>query len=118
VNQRQLLAIVRGERAPYGDNDAELYAALADFEATYSQYAEMQDRMEHYWCLRWLLQERASECTASVIRETLVRFERLPLVMRLPDMPASAPDTRVRVAIGRIDLLDCTLECRYAGVAA
>jgi exoribonuclease-2 len=118
VNQRQLLAIVRGERAPYDDNDAELYAALADFEATYSQYAEMQDRMEHYWCLRWLLQERASECTASVIRETLVRFERLPLVMRLPDMPASAPDTRVRVAIGRIDLLDCTLECRYAGVAA
>jgi exoribonuclease-2 len=118
VNQRQLLAIVRGERAPYGDNDAELYAALADFEATYSQYAEMQDRMEHYWCLRWLLQERASECTASVMRETLVRFERLPLVVRLPDMPASAPETRVRVAIGRIDLLDCTLECRYAGVAA
>jgi len=53
-----------------------------------------------------------------VIRETLVRFERLPLVMRLPDMPASSPDTRVRVAIGRIDLLDCTLECRYAGIAA
>ena len=25
------------------------------------------------------------------------------------------PDTRVRVAIGRIDLLDVTLECRYAG---
>jgi exoribonuclease-2 len=116
VNQRQLLAIVRGERAPYGDNDAELYAALADFEATYSQYAEMQDRMEHYWCLRWLLQERASQCMASVIRETLVRFERLPLVIRLPDMPASAPDTPVRVAIGRIDLLDCTLECRYAGL--
>jgi exoribonuclease II len=117
VNQRQVLAIVRGERAPYADNDAELYAALADFEATYSQYAEMQDRMEHYWCLRWLLQERASECIATVIRENLVRFERLPLVMRLPDMPPSTPETRVRVAIGRIDLLDCTLECRYAGVA-
>jgi exoribonuclease-2 len=118
VNQRQLLAIVRGERPPYGDNDAELFAALADFEATYSQYAEIQDRMEHYWCLRWLLQERVEECTASVIRDTLVRFDRLPLVVRLPDMPASPTDTRVRVAIGRIDLLDCTLECRYAGLAA
>jgi len=115
VNQRQLMATVRGERAPYGDSDAELFATLADFEATYSQYAEMQDRMEHYWCLRWLLQERIGECTASVIRDTLVRFDRLPLVVRLPDMPASAADTRVRVAIGRIDLLECTLECRYAG---
>jgi exoribonuclease-2 len=117
VNQRQLIAIVRNERAPYADNDAELFAALADFEATYSQYAQMQDRMEHYWCLRWLLQEQASECTASVIRDTLVRFEQLPLVARLADMPPGAADSRVRVAIGRIDLLECTLECRYAGPA-
>jgi len=35
--------------------------------------------------------------------------------VRLPDMPALAPESRVRVAIGRIDLLDVTLECRYAG---
>ena len=71
--------------------------------------------MEHYWCLRWLLQERVSETTATVIRENLVRFDRLPLVVRLPDLPALAPETRVRVAIGRIDLLAATLECRYAG---
>jgi len=115
VNQQQLLAVVGEGRAPYADNDPELFAALADFEATYSQYAEMQDRMEHYWCLRWLLQERMEECGASVIRDTLVRFERLPIVMRLPDMPPQAPDKRVRVAIGRIDLFDCTLECRFAG---
>ncbi|MFI4887747.1 MAG: ribonuclease catalytic domain-containing protein [Burkholderiales bacterium] len=116
VNQRQLVAMVKEERPPYADNDAELFASLADFEATYSHYAEMQDAMEHYWCLRWLLQERVAECTARVIRDTLVRFDRLPLVVRLPDMPAGAADTPVRVAIGRIDLLDRTLECRYAGL--
>ena len=60
--------------------------------------------MERYWCLRWLMQESVTECTATVIRENLVRFDALPLVVRLPDMPASAPGTRVRVAIGRIDL--------------
>ena len=117
VNQRQLIATVEGTRPPYAANDAELHAALTDFETTYSQYAEMQERMERYWCLRWLLQERADECPATVIRENLVRFVQLPLVVRLPDMPPSDPDARVRVSIGRIDLLAMTVECRYAGIS-
>jgi exoribonuclease-2 len=118
VNQRQLLATIAGEKPPYAENDAELYAALVDFEATYSNYAEFQDRMEHYWCLRWLLQENVTETTATVIREQLVRFDLLPLIVRLPDLPAQAPDAPVRIAIGRIDLLAATLECRYAGAAS
>jgi exoribonuclease-2 len=117
VNQRQLIATLTHARPPYADNDAELFAALADFEATYSQYAELQDRMERYWCLRWLLQESVTECAATVIRENLVRFDALPLVVRLPDMPTGAAERGVRVAIGRIDLLEMTLECRYAGPA-
>ncbi len=115
VNQRQLLAALDGRKPPYADNDAELFAALTDFEATYSGYAEFQDRMEHYWCLRWLLQEELTETTGTVIRDTLVRFDRVPLVMRLPDLPALAPETGIRIAIVRIDLIAATLECRYAG---
>jgi len=116
VNQRQLLAAVEGRRPPYGANDAELFAVLADFEATYLQYAEFQDRMEHYWCLRWLVQENVTEAAAVVLRDNLVRFEHLPLYVRLADVPALPPETRVRVAIGRVDLLGATLECRYSGV--
>ena len=117
VNQRQLLAVVRGETPPYAANDAALFSALADFEGTYSQYAEFQDRMEHYWCLRWLLQENVTETNARVIRENLVRFEPIPVVARVADVPALPPDTPVRIGIGRIDLLASTLECRYAGPA-
>ncbi|MEO6565696.1 MAG: RNB domain-containing ribonuclease [Casimicrobiaceae bacterium] len=115
VNQRQLLAVVGGTPAPYADNDADLFATLADFEATYAQYAEFQDRMENYWCLRWLLQEGISEMPARVIRDNLVRFERVPLVHRLADLPASPPNTPVNVAITRVDLLAAVLECRVAG---
>jgi exoribonuclease-2 len=116
VNQQQLLALVAGEKAPYAENDAELFAAAADFEATYAQYAEFQNRMEHYWCLRWLVQGAVQEVCASVLRENLVRFDGLPLVMRVADLPPLAPDTRVRLAIGRIDLLAQTLEARFAAV--
>ena len=115
VNQRQLIALIEGQKLPYAENDVELHAALTDFEATYSTYAEVQDRLEHYWCLRWLLQEGVTETTATVIRENLVRFDRLPLVVRLPDLPGQPPEAPIRVAIGRIDLLGATLECRYAG---
>jgi len=117
VNQRQLVAVVRGEKPPYDERDAELFAILADFEATYAQYADFQDRMERYWCLRWLLQGNVTEAEARVVRETLVRFERLPLTVRLADMPPLAADTLVRVAVGDIDLLAETVECRYAGAA-
>ena len=106
-----------GAAPPYAANDAELFAALADFEATYSQYAEQQDRMEHYWCLRWLRQEGVAETTAVVVRDNLVRFEHLPLWMRLADLPVLPPETRVRVAIVRVDLIAATLECRFLGTA-
>jgi exoribonuclease-2 len=117
VNQQQVLAAVAGDPPPYADNDAELFASLADFEATYSQYAEFQDRMEHYWCLRWLLQENVVETTAVVVRDNLVRFDRLPLWTRLPDLPTLSADTPIRIGIGRIDLLASTLECRFLGTA-
>jgi exoribonuclease-2 len=113
VNQRQVLAAVRGESAPYADNDAGLFAALADFEATYSQYAEFQARMESYWCLRYLLQEGIGEVRANVIRDNLVRFATLPIVTRVPDLPALAVDAEVRIAVTHIDLVAATFESRY-----
>jgi len=74
--------------------------------------------MEHYWCLRWLTQEQVTETTATVMRENLVRFDALPLVTRVADLPPLAADARVRLVIGRVDLLAVTLETRYAGLAA
>jgi exoribonuclease II len=117
VNQRQLLSVLAGEPPPYSDGDVELFAIMADFEATYAQYAEFQGKMEHYWCLRWLIQEGRTEADASVVRDNLVRFDALPLYVRVPDLPTLAPGARVRVALGRIDLLAATLESRFAGQA-
>ena len=107
---RRRTAALRGQRR-------RAVRRAADFEATYRQYAEFQDRMEHYWCLRWLLQEGVEEITGTVVRETLVRFDRVPLYQRLADLPALPQDTAVRIGIGRVDLLASTMECRYAGPA-
>ena len=117
INQRQLLAVLEGAAPPYQEGDAELFAAMADFEITYAQYADFQDRMERYWCLRWLKQENLAQSAATVIRENTVRLDAIPLYLRVADLPAGPVDARVRVSLQRIDLLAATVEAHYAGPA-
>lgn len=113
VNQRQLIAAVRNEPAPYQPRDESLLAAMRDFELAHDAYAEFQRHMERYWCLRWLTQEARTTVTATVIREDLVRFDELPLVARVPSVPDLPPDAIVELAISDIDMLELTLHCEF-----
>jgi exoribonuclease II len=109
INQRQLIALAQEATPPYTKQSATLMGAVADFDATYNQYGDFQDQMETYWCCRWLLQEGATELNATVIRENLVRFGRLPMVRRLDDLPFSPPGTEVKVKVNDVNLFDATL---------
>jgi exoribonuclease-2 len=113
VNQWQLIAHLQGDKPPFTAKSAEFLAALRDFELTYAAYAEFQRGMERYWCLRWLRQEQESAVAARLLRESLVRLERLPLVLRVPSLPALDRGVRVRLAIEDIDLLDAECRARY-----
>ena len=47
-------------------------------------------------------------------REQLVKLDHLPLMLRLPSLPADlAPGQRVHLAIEEIDLLGPELTCRF-----
>lgn len=113
VNQRQLIAHLRGDEPPYPRNSEALYGAMRAFELAYDAYADFQRSMERYWCLRWILQQQVSTLTARVIRENLVRMERLPLVLRVPSMPELPGGARVNLNVTRIDLIDVEIECEY-----
>jgi exoribonuclease-2 len=113
INQWQLIAHLRGETPPYTARSAEFLAALRDFELTYAAYAEFQRGMERYWCLRWLRQQAEATPAGRVLRESLIRLEHLPLVLRVPSLPALDRGVRIRVAIESIDLLDAECVARY-----
>jgi exoribonuclease-2 len=113
LNQWQLLALLRGEAAPFARNDETLLAAIHDFESTYAAYGEFQDRMERYWCLRWLQQEGVQHLVAEVVRDNLVRLDCLPLYARIAGLPEFHPGHRVELLLGEIDLLDAELSLIY-----
>ncbi|MDR2173062.1 MAG: RNB domain-containing ribonuclease [Burkholderiales bacterium] len=116
VNQRQVVAALCNETPAFKADDSELLAIVADFETVYRQYAEFQNEMERYWCLRWLLQENVESADAIVTRENGARLRDIPLNITLPDLPNTVvPGTPIRVALNNIDLLFSTVEARYLG---
>lgn len=118
VNQRQLIARARGEPPVYQSKDTALLAAMRDFEAAYEIYGEYQRTMERYWSLRWLLQEQVATVSGTVLmRENLLRLDTVPLVQRVPSLPATVTaGARVELAVGAIDLLDLTVELDFKAV--
>jgi exoribonuclease-2 len=116
VNQRQIVALATGTPAPYAPRAEALSVALRDFEVAYEAWNEVQRTMERWWCLRWFEQDAIERATATVLRESMVRIDGLPLVLRVPSLPPEVePGARVEVAVTDIDLLDLDARCRYLG---
>lgn len=113
VNQRQLLAVLAGERPPFGHNDSELFSIISAFEARHLAYVDFQHRMERYWCLRWIRQEGLRRADAVAVRDDLVRLADAPLYFRLPGLPAVAPGRRLVVDLLATDEVDLSLEARF-----
>jgi exoribonuclease-2 len=116
VNQQQLIAAVRGEAPPYPANDADLYGIVSSFDAAYTSYSEYQERLERYWCLRWLRQESVTRVEATVLKPDLLRIDGLPMLTRLAGLPLLERGRRVELDVLGIDEVDLTVELRLRRV--
>lgn len=105
INQKQLLSLIDDSAEPlFQQSDAELFAALRDFDTAYAAYADFQRQMEAYWSLVYLQQQGTSELTATILKEDLVRIEGLPLVTRATGIPFDAlPKSQALFKITELD---------------
>ena len=116
VNQRQLIAMLDKKSAPYNAVDGKLNVIVRNFDQTYSAYSEFQTRMERYWCLQYLLQEKLTEVIATVWRENLVRIDGMFYITKVPSLPEVKVGTKVLLEIKHIDTLLMDLNCKFKSV--
>jgi exoribonuclease-2 len=116
LNQRQLIAAVRGDVAPHRRGDADLFSVVSAFDAAYTMYAEFQQAMERYWSLRWLQQEGVHRIEATVVRGDIVRLQGLPMTVRIAAAASHERGQRLELEIVSIDLVELAPDVRIAGV--
>jgi exoribonuclease-2 len=124
VNQWQLIALAKhGVTAkmvtPFPPRDAALMGIAADFESCYQTYGEYQDRMEKYWCLRWLIQDgEAKNVYVRHLKEGMSRLELVPLHLPIPELASHPRMTRAQVALAEVDLLQLSASAKVLEIEA
>lgn len=113
VNQRQLIAMLNQQTAPYNAADGKLNVIIRNFDQTYNAYSEFQTRMERYWCLQYLIQEKLTEVTATIWRDNLVRIDGMFYITKVPSLPELKVGTKVLLEIKHIDTLLMELSCKF-----
>ncbi len=117
INQRQLLAAIEQTAPPLSANSAEIFSLMPAFDARHSAYQDFQQRMERYWCMRWLGQQDKTRYEAASVRDDLVRLADAPLYFRASGAPVMSPGRRLHVEIVSYDLLDLSVEARFLELA-
>jgi exoribonuclease-2 len=118
VNQWQLIALAKNGVtakmvAPFPPRDATLMGIAADFEACYLAYGEYQDRLEKYWCLRWVAQDEVpKQVFVRHLKEGMSRVESIPLHLPVPELASHPRMTRAEVSVADVDLLQLTAGVR------
>lgn len=112
VNQQQLLAVLQGQSPVYMATDADLLSAVNSFDITYKAYAEFQQSMERYWCLRWIQQKGRKLFDGVVVKDELVRLDEIPLYVRLVGVTSPGRGVQVEVELNEVDELSLTVSCK------
>ncbi len=124
VNQWQLIALAKHGVtakmvAPFPPRDATLMGIAADFESCYQAYGEFQDRLEKYWCLRWITQDGESKTVyVRHLKEGMSRVELVPLHLPIPELATHPRMTRAEVVIADVDLLQLSAGIRVLEIEA
>ena len=118
-NQMQLqVAISDGVtapmRAPFKAREVDILTRMSTFDEKYKAYNEQQNKMEKFWCLRWVAQRMDEhgflDTTAIVVKDGMLRLKDIPLYIPCATLPEGiAMQTQVGVRLSEIDEVNLTV---------
>ncbi len=116
INQRQIMSVVQGVEPVYPPKSDALTTHMRNFELTYKSYSDFQTRMERYWCLQYLIQEKVEEVHATVWRENIVKIDFPPYMTKVYGLPELKAGTRVALKVQEVDTLMMELRTKFISV--
>ena len=115
-NQWQILAAIGALPLSFEQSDAEVFVIISGFEAAYQAYADHQNLMERFWCLRWVEQQGKDLLDARLQREDSAVLSEIPLTLRIAPLASLPRGTSLEVQVKAIDLVDLTAETQVLAI--
>ncbi|MGL4767046.1 MAG: ribonuclease catalytic domain-containing protein [Formosimonas sp.] len=118
-NQMQLrVAIEHGVTAPmsapFKAREVDILTRMSAFDEKYKAYNEQQNKMEKFWCLKWVTQRLDEhgffETSAIVVKDGVLRLKDVPLYVPCATLPEGiALQTPVQVRLSQVDEVNLTV---------
>jgi len=115
-NQWQILAAIGALPVSFEKNDAEVFVIISGFEAAYQAYADHQNLMERYWCLRWIEQRLGEVRDARLQRDDTALLVDIPLALRIAPLANLARGTALEVQVRAVDLVDLSADTHVLAI--
>jgi exoribonuclease-2 len=110
VNQWQI--------APFNQKDNDIAYLISMFSDTYASYHEYQSKMERYWCLRWLQQEKIKYTEGILAKDGNIRMLNIPFSIKQPELAQHQRGSIISLELLEIDEVSLEAKARVLSINA
>ncbi len=123
VNQWQIAAFAQHGKtaklvAPFNQKDNDIAYLVSIFSDTYAVYHEYQNKMERYWCLRWMKQENIKYIDGILGKDGNIKMLSIPFSVKQSELAQHQRGSIISLEILEIDEVSLEAKARVLSISA
>ena len=117
INQKQIISMINKSKDFYNISDPTLCEVVDNFDTKYAKYIDFQNKMERYWSLKYLIQEKISEIEGIFLYKSTVSLLGVPIQIDVANFSTSKPKgTKLRLKIYNINLSTISFDFKIISI--